>query len=441
MELPMKFTELVSQVTEPIALYRQIIFKTFVIALSTGGGSNHVSGIFRRFTDVLRLTEITRKRLYNFLNSTKLPWDLLWVLLTKLLGSDAITDDRLLIALDDSTYGKTGKHIAGCDSHFDHAAKQNWSKWIFGHCRVVAGILTFGHGRWMFLPFAQKNFRPLPKGIKNSKKLSHDEWLNTKSGIGAKLVVGIAERFRHRVLVVCDSWFGTEPLLKEARAKSEFQIDLLSRLRINSALFELPIEEKKAKRGRKRKYGKRHPGVSELAEQLKKNAKIEAIHIYGKKRDCTFVEVICMSKALKCKIKVVFIYRKSYIFPIFTTDLTLNAKQMIEYYSARWKIESGFKELKHEIGVLDSQCRKKEAVENHFNLCCYAMSLIWIYALRSEKAPSRMHPTRKSNAFAFADVRRKIATEIKTDVLNRGCHKTVIPAIKSICFCLFSIGA
>jgi DDE family transposase len=293
----------------------------------------------------------------------------------------------------------------------------------------------------MFLPFTQKNFCPLPKGIKNSKKLSHDEWLNTKSGIGAALVVEISERFQCQVLTVCDSWFGTEPLLKEARNQSEFQIDLLSRLRINSALFELPSKETKVRKGCKRKYGERLPATKELAEQLKKDAETDRIHIYGKDRDCTFSQMRCMSRALKCKIKVIFIYRGSYVFPIFTTDLTLTAQQMIEYYSARRKIESGFKELKHEIGILDSQCRNKQAVENHFNLGCYAMSLTWIYALQSEKAPARMHPTRRSNAFAFADVRRRIATEIKNDVLNRGCSKTVIPAIKSICACIFRIGA
>jgi transposase len=173
MELVMKFTELVSQVAKPIASYRQIIFKTFIIALSTGGSSNHVSGIFRRFSDIFGLTGITRKRL---------------------------------------------------------------------------------------------------------------------------------------------------PLLKE------------------------------------------------LGKQLKEDAETDRIHIYGKERDCTFSQMICMSKALKCKIKVVLIYRNSYIFPIFTTDLTLTAQQMIEYYSARWKIESGFKELKHAIGILDSQCRKEQAVENHFVL-------------------------------------------------------------------------
>ena len=36
---------------------------------------------------------------------------------------------------------------------------------------------------------------------------------------------------------------------------------------------------------------------------------------------------------------------------MFTTDLELSVTQIIEYYGARWKIESGFKELKQDIGV------------------------------------------------------------------------------------------
>ena len=80
-----------------------------------------------------------------------------------------------------------------------------------------------------------------------------------------------------------------------------------------------------------------------------------------------------MSKALQCEIKVVFIYRKNLVFPLLSTDLDMSAEEMIEYYSARWKIESGFKEIKHEIAALDSQCRNANAVENHFELLllCY----------------------------------------------------------------------
>ena len=42
--------------------------------------------------------------------------------------ADPNTDGRLLLALDDYINPKTGKKIFGCANVFDHAAKQNQSK-------------------------------------------------------------------------------------------------------------------------------------------------------------------------------------------------------------------------------------------------------------------------------------------------------------------------
>ncbi len=226
-----------------------------------------------------------------------------------------------------------------------------------------------------------------------------------------------------------------------SRTHCRVAVHMLSRLRISAVLYDFPVIVK-GKRGRRPKYGKRLAPVKELSAQLQNQARTAKIHLYGKERDVTFSELICMSKALKCQVKIVFIYRKGFCFPLISTDLTLSAEQMIEYYSARWKIESGFKEIKHEIGALDSQCRKAVAVENHFDLCCFVTSLTWIYTLKLDRAPARCHPTSRSNSFAFADIRRHIPGELSGDaILSGGCHKTLIPAVKSLCEYLFRSAA
>jgi hypothetical protein len=51
------------------------------------------------------------------------------------------------------------------------------------------------------------------------------------------------------------------------------------------------------------------------------------------------------------------------------------------------------------------------SVENHFDMCCIAMTAAWIYALKQEKTPVRKFKTTKANSYAFADVRRKIKNE------------------------------
>ena len=445
-----QFKDILDQVSTIIPQYRRLIFNTLITGILVGKNKRTISGIFQQFACLFIGSAITQKRFYSLINSSAIKWSAIWNLLAKLVNPMAMTQERLLVALDDSSYGKTGKKISGCTTHFDHANKLNASSWIFGHCRVVAGILAFTHGRWACLPFAQKTFVPttekatktkihgglLKKTILSRKQKRHEHWQKTKSGIAAELVNGIRTIFQAKTLVVCDSWFGTHTLLlRELRRKRELpSVHILTRLRISCVLYELPELTQNTKRGRNRKYGERLPGVEALAATMRSKAKTEPIFIYGKLRDCTYSERICVSKALKCQVKVVFIHRsKDRFFPLVTTDLSLTAKQIIEYYSARWKIESAFKELNHELGAIDSQCRNENAVENHFNLCCLAMTMAWIYASKQTRAPKRQHPTRRSHAFAFADVRRQIARELGHDdhFLNR-CPESLKPAVNLI---------
>ena len=129
--------------------------------------------------------------------------------------------------------------------------------------------------------------------------------------------------------------------------------------------------------------------------------------MYSKNREVQYSETIVMSKALQREIKIIFVYRQNgFVFPIFTTDLELNAEKAIEYYAARWKIEAGFKELKHELGALDNQSRKKDAVENHFNLACTAMTLVWTYAMKQDSAPDRR--IQSARHYSFSDIRAQI---------------------------------
>jgi len=441
----MKFTTILNTLAESIPTYRRLIFKIILTGLVIGKNNKTISGIFREYSSLLMGTNITRRRFYQFLTSAKINWDFLWLTAAEQLKDHIAVAGRLLIALDDTTYGKCGRKIDGCSTHFDHAAKHNMSSWIFGHCRVVAGVLLPIHGRWACLPMAQQNFisqkeakKKIHKDLKKKtvysrKRKNHEIWEKTKLGIASVLVNKLRAWFNLPTLVICDSWFGVHSFLKDVRKTKELgQIDILSRLRINSSLYDIPKHEP-GKRGRKKKYGKRLPSVKELAENLKDEQKTEKMHIYGKERDCTYAEVICVSKALKTQVKVVFIYmRNGRVFPLITTDLTLSAKQMIEWYSARWKIESGFKELKLELGAIDSQARKKQSVENHFDLCCLAMTTTWIYALNLEKAPDRKFATSRS-PYAFADIRRAIQKELTPpNIFQCGCPEPVKAALKKV---------
>jgi hypothetical protein len=405
------FNDIVEDVAEAIPGYRRIIFKIITIALVIGKGRKRISTVFADFSTLIIGTQLTRRRFYEFLGSPKIKWEEIIKIVIGKIGRRILTADRLILVADDTSYGKTGRKISGCQTHFDHASKLNSSKWLFGHCRVLIGVLIFIHGRWACLPFAQKLYLRIKENKEKKNKNQMTSADNSKIAIAGELINTLRRMLPFPALVACDSWFGTKTLLKALNMPDLPPVHILSRLRINSALYAVPEAPKPGKKGRKRKYGKRLPGLRELAAEYERNT--IRVFIYGKERDVTYSEFICVSQALQCQIKVVLIHnnKTGKFFPVFTNDLTMDAKDMIEIYAARWKIESGFKEIKHEIGALDNQARKHHAVENHFNLCCLAATLTWIYAMDQKHAPHRRYPSLRSSTYSFADVREQIRNE------------------------------
>jgi hypothetical protein len=59
----------------------------------------------------------------------------------------------------------------------------------------------------------------------------------------------------------------------------------------------------------------------------------------------------------------------------FSTDLELQAPDLLRYYSYRFQIEYFFRDGKQFAGLNDCQSRKKEAIEFHFNLSMTAINL------------------------------------------------------------------
>ena len=116
----------------------------------------------------------------------------------------------------------------------------------------------------------------------------------------------------------------------------------------------------------------------------------------------------------------------------FYNRLKSNCRATLSYYSARWKIESNFKELKGDIGSQKSQTRNAHAVTNHLQFCMMSATLTWIYADRLKVDPQRRHKVKGRTSFAFSDIRRIMAEEVLDDSFDRLWPKQRKPVIKSL---------
>jgi len=356
--------------------------------------------------------DIAQSRYYTFMASVKLRWERVWEVLWRAIP-DPLTDGRLLLALDDSINPKTGRKVFGCQPTFDHAAKTNQSQYPWAQTIVTLGLLTVIHGRWACLPLAFAFYLRL-QTLRAGCLRVHGEAVvfQSKFAQAVRLVAALARVFGQApILVVADSWFGNNGLLKPLRAALGPRAHLLSRLRVNTVLYDLPAATAGVP-GRPRKYGARLGNTATLAATLRAEAHAYTLNLYGGVREVMAVERLVMLKTLRCQVRVVWVFRKTQWIALVTTDLALTVAQIVEYYGARWKMEAGFREIKQEIGSAETQTRNPDAVTNHLNFCMVATTMTWIYGAHLHKAPPRRYATAKRTEYAFADLRRALAKDL-----------------------------
>ena len=395
--------------------------------------SSRTSNLLRTVETLFNL-RIGRRRFYTFMASPTLPWARLWQAVWRLIPAP-LTDDRVLVALDDFINPKVGRKIFGCETIFDHAAKANQAQYPWAQNVVAIGLLKRVKGRWACLPLAFRFYLPkkaIEAATVNVKKAGRVLPFHTKLAQAAAMLQEVAAHFAESpVVAVADSWFGNNGLLKPMREVVGSRFHLLSRLRSNAALYALPPTREARQRGRPRKYGHKLGSVAERALVLRDLAKTYTVHLYGKFREVRATDQVVMLKSLKCPVRVVWVFRKTRYVALFTTDLDLSVAQIIEFYGARWKIESGFKELKQDIGSQSSQTRNAHAVNNHLQFCMMAVTLTWIYADRLKPDPERRHKVKGRASFAFSDVRRLIAEAALDKDFARVWPQLLIPRQKS----------
>lgn len=398
--------------------------------------SSKTSNLLRCLKSLFGFEGIRKKQFYTFMASPKICWQRLWQCLWKLIPEPLI-NGRLLLVLDDYINPKTGKKIFGCAKVFDHAAKQNQSKYPWAQNIVALGLLKMVKGRWACLPLGYR-FYHLKKSIEH-RNLTHGKpeiKFETKIEQAIHMITDIADTFRQAfILVITDSWFGNNSLFTPLHQKLGQGVHLLSRLRANNTIFDLPDAHVQKGPGRPRRYGKKLGNAASLAAKHLHLAKEYDVNLYGRARTVQAFDRIVMLKTLKTAVRVVWVYRKTQWVALFSTDLSLSVEKMIEYYGARWKIEATFKELKQDLGSAETQTRHPNAVMNHLHFCMMATSLTWIYASRLEKTPTRRHAVNGRNHFAFSDVRRLIAEAAVNDNFSSLFplpHKSVVNSLITV---------
>lgn len=323
-------------------------------------------------------------RAYWFLSKARwcvdtLGMAVLGLIVTRLLPADA----PLLVAVDDTLFGRSGRKVHATAWFHDGAAKGPKSNRVgWGNSWVIAGVIVY-------LPFLD---RPACLPVAAALCTKHSP---SKQVLACRLVTAITAAVPGRqVHVVADAWYAgaagaSGATIGAARHRGlPEQASLTSRLRANAALHAI-AEPIRGARGRPRRIGARLGTPTHLAATAIWTQ--TTVRRYGRTDTVDLTERTCLWYGVyrSRAVRVVLVRepgtttgKAGYHLALITTDLTSPAEQIVARYAARWSIETMIEDAKQVTGVGQARNRNRTAVERTVPFGLFTQSLVvcW-YAL------------------------------------------------------------
>jgi len=354
---------------------------TAMVLAADAVGSRHIS-VFHRFFSRARwvLDELGRVVFH-----LALPW--------------LPAEGPLIVILDDTLCRKGGKGIALASMHHDPlrstARKPFFS---FGHVWVVLALwvpLPMGGTRGFALPLLFRLYRSTRRGgqadaasrptrgrrLQAAQAAHTQEVRPTKLELAREMLAIVASWAGARSLyAVADSVYAGRTLLERRPAN----VQIISRLRMDAALWTPPPPRRPRQTGRPRRRGVRLPTPTALAAAGRRWRAV-TVTIYG--RTVTAQVLVCRALwyvALReHPVRIVVVRdptgkRKDEAF--FCTDATLDAASILEMYARRWTLEVTFHDTKQYLGFEDAQSQTARAVLRTAPLAGIVYDLILLWA-------------------------------------------------------------
>jgi putative transposase len=220
-----------------------------------------------------------------------------------------------------------------------------------------------------------KRPRGRPKGSKNKNKaeVTLSPELQRIFAQAQKVMALIGDKIRVAYFVL-DGHFGGYPLGDFACwMVRQLNLQIISKMHHNAQLYLLPTAEEKADRP-KLKYGAR-VAYAHLPEGLRCSSSTEE----GCRRDV--YQAPCLHKHFTDPINVVIIVkthletqRVGHVV-LFSSDLSLEALKLVDYYALRFQIEFTFRDAKQYFGLEDFMGVKETSVANSVGLSFFMVNL------------------------------------------------------------------
>jgi hypothetical protein len=282
---------------------------------------------------------------------------------------------RLKVGIDDSPTKRYGKHVEGAGVHHDPTPGPAGGEWLYGHNFVTLAFLAT-HRLWGVIALPLRSLLYVRQVDVPPLNAKYGWEFRTKHELAVELVLWFLTTVRElgieaSVWAVADGAYAARPFLLPLVERG---VVVVSRLRKDARLFDLPPERKPDRRGRPRIYG-----------ENKLSLKKRAAHTQGWESltyRCREVNVTRDYKTFQATshltggvIRVVIVRFEDGWAPYFCTDPTASVQDILEAVADRWAIEEHFHDVKEVWGAGQQQVRNVWS-----SLGCWQLNQ-WLFTL------------------------------------------------------------
>jgi hypothetical protein len=360
-----------------------------VLVLLTGAilcqGARRVSSILR----VIGLSQEKRfEKYHRVFNRAK--WNsitgakILLGLLVQLIPASL----PLLIVVDDTIERRQGKKITAKGYYRDAVRSTKKAivkcyglKWV---CLMLVVTLPWCKRPWA-LPFMTI--------LAPSKKSNEIRGRKHKTSIDWTIIAvrAIARWLKHPWVLIGDGGFAC---IRLAHACIKQNVTLVSRLRLDAALYEFALLPVQGQRGRHREKGERFTSLKQLVSDLTQGWRNADVNWYGDEmKQVRLLSGINLwyssgEKPLPIRWVLVVDPNKDEAEAFFTTDLQLLPEQIINWFVLRWNIEVTFAEMRAHLGMETQRQWSDKAIARTTPALMALFSLICLFAIEMLKTQS-----------------------------------------------------
>jgi len=291
--------------------------------------------------------------------------------------------DRLLFVLDDTPTKRYGPKVEGADIHHNPTPGPADQKYLYGHIWVTLA-LAIRHPLWGAIGLPLRGLLYVRQRTLASIPRCRGWTFHTKLELAARLVEWIAPLAKNAGKtpgVAADGFYAKRPFLKPAIAAG---VVVVSRLRKDAALYDLPPQPRKGRRrgrGRPRKYGKNRISLAKRAAAKGGWQTIECVQ-YGRLVTKTYKTFLATYRPAGGVIRVVLVKEEYGWHPFFSTDPNSSVREILETFADRATIEQDFHDVKEVWGAGQQQVRNiwTNVGVYHVNLWMHTLVELWAWS-------------------------------------------------------------